>query len=161
MHSVFDIANYLIQLGVNNKKPLNHFKIQKLWYIANGLSLYLYNKPLFHEKITAWPYGPVIDDLFHGLKDQKGFPITGKIKGASIDLNSCSVLLCVLNSFYYYYLLPSSYLTAICSKPGGAWDKTIKTFQPNLEIPNEFIKNEFKDFILNGNSLSELKKRRV
>ena len=47
---------------------LTHLKIQKLLYFADGIALAVTDKPLFSEKIYAWPHGPVIKEVYDVLK---------------------------------------------------------------------------------------------
>ena len=67
-----DVARYFITLNDNEckdeKSDLSKLKIQKLLYYAQGYYLALYNKPLFDEKILAWKHGPVVEEVYQGLK---------------------------------------------------------------------------------------------
>ena len=36
----------------------------------------LHHKPLFEEKIIAWQYGPVVEEVYHELKTFSNGPIT-------------------------------------------------------------------------------------
>lgn len=67
-----DVARYFITLNDNEckdeKSDLSKLKIQKLLYYAQGYYLALYNKPLFDEKILAWQHGPVVKEVYQGLK---------------------------------------------------------------------------------------------
>ena len=51
---------------------LSNLKIQKLLYYAQGFSLVLHNTPLFEEKIVAWQYGPVVEEVYQELKGYNG-----------------------------------------------------------------------------------------
>ena len=51
---------------------LSNLKVQKLLYYAQGLHLALYQKPLFEEKIVAWQYGPVVEEVYHAFKNYQG-----------------------------------------------------------------------------------------
>ncbi len=44
-------------------------KLQKLLYYIQGLSLYIFGYPAFINKISAWQYGPVVEDVY---KEYKG-----------------------------------------------------------------------------------------
>jgi uncharacterized phage-associated protein len=48
---------------------LSNLKIQKLLYYAQGFSLALHQKPLFEEKIIAWQYGPVVEEVYQELRE--------------------------------------------------------------------------------------------
>lgn len=67
-----EVARYFITLNdkecQDEKSDLSKLKIQKLLYYAQGYYLALYNKPLFDEKILAWQHGPVVKEVYNGLK---------------------------------------------------------------------------------------------
>ena len=44
---------------------ITHLKLQKLIYYARGISLGMYGKPLFLEKIEAWQHGPVVREVYN------------------------------------------------------------------------------------------------
>jgi uncharacterized phage-associated protein len=51
---------------------LSNLKIQKLLYYAQGFNLALNGVPLFEEKIVAWQYGPVVEEVYQELKNYNG-----------------------------------------------------------------------------------------
>jgi uncharacterized phage-associated protein len=68
MYSVFEIANYILVKSDEEMDLLSNLKLQKLVYYAQGISLGLYQKPLFSEKIEKWIHGPVVPDLYRTYK---------------------------------------------------------------------------------------------
>ena len=62
------VANHFLDLAEQDGTMLNPMKIQKLVYIAHGWHLAIVEKPLIHESVEAWTYGPVIPDLYHEFK---------------------------------------------------------------------------------------------
>src|ERR1700678_4357511 len=68
MHPAVEIANKYVQLAEKEKSLFTHMKLQKLIYIANGISLALNDEPLISEHVEAWPYGPVISSVYHTYK---------------------------------------------------------------------------------------------
>ena len=77
------LAQYLIMLAENAKRPLTNKKLQKLLYYAQAWSLVLRNKPLFDEPIEAWIHGPVVPSVYRRYKEF-GF---GFIKEKNISSN--------------------------------------------------------------------------
>jgi uncharacterized phage-associated protein len=49
-------------------------KVHKLLYYAQGWHLAWAGEPLFRERIEAWANGPVVADLWHDEKKQRGRP---------------------------------------------------------------------------------------
>lgn len=43
-------------------------KLQKLLYYVQGISLCIFGKKAFSEKIKAWSYGPVVEEIYHKYK---------------------------------------------------------------------------------------------
>ncbi len=43
-------------------------KLQKLLYYIQGMSLRIYGKPAFLNNISAWQYGPVVEDVYQQYK---------------------------------------------------------------------------------------------
>ena len=62
------VANHFLDLAWREGTTLNPMQIQKLVYIAHGWHLAIVEKPLIHESVEAWTYGPVIPDLYHEFK---------------------------------------------------------------------------------------------
>jgi uncharacterized phage-associated protein len=60
MHTVFDVANYIL----NKTGLLTTMKLQKLVYYAQAWSLAWDEHPLFDEDFEAWANGPVCPTLF-------------------------------------------------------------------------------------------------
>lgn len=69
-YSAIAVANAFIEKartkGITDLSPM---KLQKLVYFAHAWSLALTGKPLINEKVKAWPYGPVIDSIYHEFKN--------------------------------------------------------------------------------------------
>lgn len=76
MISALVIASRFIQLGIDSNKPVTPLKLQKILYLAHGIHLAEYGKPLINESIQAWEYGPVIPVVYHAYKGWGNTPIT-------------------------------------------------------------------------------------
>ncbi|MCC8369490.1 MAG: DUF4065 domain-containing protein [Rickettsia endosymbiont of Oxypoda opaca] len=74
--SCFDVANYfLVLVDREAGDTITQLKLQKLVYFAQGISLALFNKPLFNEEIEAWEFGPVAPKLRIPFGNLKNGPI--------------------------------------------------------------------------------------
>ncbi|WP_242359655.1 Panacea domain-containing protein [Lactococcus petauri] len=61
--TAIDIAKFFLTV-----KPMSHLKIQKLVYLAYKEYLLKYNQSLFEEKIVAYKYGPVVEEVYQTFK---------------------------------------------------------------------------------------------
>lgn len=50
-------------------------KLQKLLYYVQGMALCIFGKPAFRNKICAWSYGPVVEEIYHKYKIKGKRPI--------------------------------------------------------------------------------------
>lgn len=65
IYKASEIAEYLLALVCNDEGDLiSNLKLQKLLYYAQGFSLAINDKILFEEKILAWRYGPVVEEVY-------------------------------------------------------------------------------------------------
>ncbi len=82
MLNCFDVANYfLVLVDRESGDSITQLKLQKLVYFAQGISLALFNKPLFNEPIEAWEHGPVARVLrkTFGAFEKNAIPAPGEI----------------------------------------------------------------------------------
>lgn len=68
-------SDYLIAFSREVGDPLTNLKLQKLLFYAQGWFLGLYNRPLFDERIEAWPHGPVVPPIYGAFKKWGWSPI--------------------------------------------------------------------------------------
>ena len=69
------VANFFLDVAKSEAKPLDQMKLQKLVYYANGWHLAIKSKPLIHEQVEAWRYGPVIPSLRDSFRQYGDQPI--------------------------------------------------------------------------------------
>src|SRR6185437_3402754 len=77
-------ADFFIAFAHDVGDAITNLKLQKLLYYAQGWHLALYDKPLFRERIEAWPHGPVVPPIYGKFKQYRWDPISENI--ASPDL---------------------------------------------------------------------------
>jgi uncharacterized phage-associated protein len=68
-------ADYLIAFSREVGDPLTNLKLQKLLFYAQGWFLALQDRPLFNERIEAWPHGPVVPPIYGTFKKWGWSPI--------------------------------------------------------------------------------------
>ena len=69
------VANYFLRQGKKERREITHIKLQKLVYVAYGWCWEILSRPLFHDRIEAWKYGPVVPNLYHEFKHCGWMPI--------------------------------------------------------------------------------------
>ncbi len=80
--SVKDVAkniifqyNFKVDELANNYEIIPEYitplKLQKLLYYVQGLSLQVFGKRAFSEKIKAWNYGPVVEEVYREYKENR------------------------------------------------------------------------------------------
>lgn len=156
------VANFFLDRAEEAGQKLDHMKLQKLVYIANGWHLAITGEPLFYERVEAWPYGPVIPDLYHELKQYGRKPIEERL--AVLDLETfepvaasvyqdedaetvartVEILQRVWTSYGNFSALQLSTLT---HKPDTPWDKVAKenkTSEPRgIVIREDLIRDHY------------------
>lgn len=65
--TVATVANEFLHLGElePNFPSVDQMKLQKLLFYAHAWYLAIYNKPLFDTDFEAWPWGPVVRDVYY------------------------------------------------------------------------------------------------
>ena len=69
------VAKEMLKLAANQNKTLTPMQLIKLVYLAHCWMLALYSRPLIEEPIEAWKYGPVIPELYQGIKHYGSNPV--------------------------------------------------------------------------------------
>ncbi|MBV7434522.1 DUF4065 domain-containing protein [Cardiobacteriaceae bacterium TAE3-ERU3] len=153
MHSVLQIADAFIRLGIENNKPLTHLQVQKLCFLAQGYSLAISGEPIFRQEIKAWPYGPVIPYLYTRLKRFGGEPIRDKEALPTFPLKeeNQSYTTSLIDVIYSGYGdCSGGELSNLTHLPDTPWD-IVWNREKFSTIPTSLIKsyykNELKDLI--------------
>lgn len=78
--TVAAVANEFLRLSeAEGGKPLDQMKLQKLLYFAHAWHLAYFNKPLFEDDFEAWPWGPVVREVYAQTNGYGRGPITGRL----------------------------------------------------------------------------------
>lgn len=68
-----------IQNADNTRFPaIDQMKMQKLVFYAHAWWLAYTNTPLYPEDVEAWPWGPVVSNIYGNFREFGREPITGK-----------------------------------------------------------------------------------
>ncbi|MEE1379662.1 MAG: DUF4065 domain-containing protein [Clostridia bacterium] len=139
--------NYEVYEGIT------HLKLQKLLYYAQGISLGMFDKPIFSENIEAWPHGPVVKEVYSVYNtfgrnnidiemDKEKEEIIKKIED---DREVSEALNLAYDNFAIYTAWQLRQMTHEDNTP---WDITQKTKGLGSVIDNSLIKHYFKEEVI-------------
>ena len=158
MESALDIAKWFLfknnaeanenEIEEEPYEKITNLKLQKLLYYAQGISLALYDTPLFYQDIEAWPHGPVVREVYEKYSDNKGNPIN-----IVMDTNDESTIERLEQNNKYNNILNLAYnnfaiytawqLRNMTHEDGTPWDITQKTKGLFKVIENQQIRDYF------------------
>lgn len=128
MTNVFDVADFFINVTVNNNQSddfITNLKLNKLLYFAQGYSFAMTGKPLFNDKIEAWQYGPVVRSVYDKYRVCGKEPITSIDEDYSESIFSTEELEILLKVMRDYGKYTGSYLIKLTHQDGTPWKKCI------------------------------------
>lgn len=85
------VANELIQRAHQAGRTITPMQVIKLTYYCHAWMLGLYHRPLLNDAVEAWPYGPMIPQLYHCLRQHGARPLRQRID--LYDTASCGFTL--------------------------------------------------------------------
>lgn len=146
LYSVQTIAEAFIRRGIESENPLTHLQVQKLCFLAQGYSLAVTGNPVFAEPVNAWPYGPVIADLYTCLKRYGNQPITNPnaLMAPPVTDEDTQELIGVIYRDYGH--LQGGQLTALTHQPGTPWANTWDVQKYGI-IPNNEIRRYYRQVL--------------
>lgn len=74
-HSAMDIAEYVVDRRYRHGKPVSNLQLQEILYFLQVIHAVATGKLLFADPFEAWPYGPVVHDVYVRFSDDGGYPI--------------------------------------------------------------------------------------
>lgn len=118
------VANELLRLARDEGCELTNMQLQKLVFFAHGYHLALQNEPLYFEETRAWPFGPVIPDLYEHLQKYGSSGVTNNLP-AFDQMNDAqrNIIKIVWDSYKHYNAWR---LSDISHRPGSPWEQVWK-----------------------------------
>ena len=143
------VAYELVETAIKNGSPISQMKLQKLLYLAHGIYLAQYDKPLIKESFQAWKYGPVIPSIYDQYKFYGSEPISNTTwlkpfynNTESIELDNKSVSL-INNVLERTKNISAGQLSNWTHKENSPWYKNFREGVYDIIIPNKEIKDYF------------------
>lgn len=73
------VANMFLSMGERDGVPISQMKLQKLLFYAHSWHLAIKNEPLFDEDFEAWPWGPVVRDVYNQTRRFGSGPVLDRL----------------------------------------------------------------------------------
>ena len=138
------VANALITKGVEAGSPLTPLQIGKLSYIAHGWMLGLYGRRLFRQAVLAWLYGPVVRDIYFGLKNYRANGVAKTMDATDEEFDVYENTL-IQEVFEEYGHLSGITLSRLTHAPGTPWHRVWHSNGRNSEIPYDLIREHYAE----------------
>jgi uncharacterized phage-associated protein len=146
------IANLFLGRAHDQGLSIDHMKLQKLVYIAHGWHLALTGNPLVIDRIEAWPYGPVLPELYREFKPYGARRIDGRSQAPPLEVagtadevaNAVAIAQGVWDVYKVYSAVQ---LSAMTHQRGTPWDTVTKSAvgpSRGREIPDSVIREHYK-----------------
>lgn len=159
MESAFAIANYFLQKAAESGIKLTPMKLLKLVYIAHGWHLGLTGKPLIQEEVQAWKYGPVIESLYHALKQYGNRPIPDSQPFCATLKHPEDVIPILEKVWRAYSRYSGAQLSTATHREGTPWKQTVDqsggVIEHGMVIPDELIEGYYRSKIESGKKTPE------
>lgn len=143
IYSAKDIARYILSLcELEVGDSITNLKLQKLLYYCQGFSLAMYDKPLFKEKVLAWMYGPVVEEVYQEYKNFGAYSIQFE-EPVNIDIYDKNTQE-IINQVYEVYGQFSAWKLKNMTHEEKPWKETLI----NEEIKHSLMKDYFKTLLV-------------
>ena len=152
------IANAFITLAEDEDRLLTPMQLQKLAFFAQGFSLAIRDGvELFEQNVEAWEWGPVVRDIYSGLRRYGADGVDGRIheyewrqyameRGpvvrARMDNDDRSIVKGVYDTYGH---LSGGELSELTHRIGTPWQKTYRAGVKGVVIPNSLMQEFFSE----------------
>jgi uncharacterized phage-associated protein len=145
------VANRFLELAREQGRSLTPMQVLKLVYIAHGWMLGLNDRPLIHQPVEAWQYGPVVRDVYNAARGYGRGSIQAPLPnpGTSFDRYEDDMIKQVYN---LYGEMDGIALSNITHMPDTPWARTYKPGAFSTTIPNDLIAAHYKRLLRERNS---------
>jgi uncharacterized phage-associated protein len=152
------VANELIKLSLSEGISVTPMKLQKMLYLANGISYKRKGQKLIDERFEAWDYGPVVESVYHEFKEYRGNPIPEPknvpvFRGGDTFINSSAInvsdddLKIIKEAWDNAKSLDGLTLSKWSHNQNSPWDKAFHAQPKAVYISDDEIKTYFENFI--------------
>lgn len=75
MYPVLELAKYIVAKCIKDNHPISNLQLQKILYYIQREFLQKLGRKAFSEGIQAWPFGPVVPDVYYYFCGAGAMPI--------------------------------------------------------------------------------------
>ena len=144
MYSAESAANAFLELARRSRKSLTNMQLQKLVYIAHGYSLAKLGRPLFHNNIHAFEWGPVIPNLYKTLRHYGAGEVKELIPTDAATISEDSLEMEIIKEVWQDYgELSGLELSDLTHRKGTPWSETWRNNQFGV-ISDELIAEHYR-----------------
>lgn len=120
-HKVLDIAKYIAYKSTNDLKAVSNLHLNRLLFFIQGEYFIKTGDFLFQDDFKAYPYGVIIDEVYHEYWYYGGSNIYESEQRIPLDIRTEIIIDRILEKFYNI----SHYkIVNMAQRDGGAWDTT-------------------------------------
>jgi uncharacterized phage-associated protein len=140
-----DIAKFFIlkasekQIDEGLSEGITNLKLQKILYFAQAAHVALYDKKIFKDKVVAWKFGPIVEQVYYEYKIHKNNPLPTPTDVLNISDEDREFLDGIWGLFEKY---SASELVSI-THSHAPWKDAYEKGQ-NTEIPVEQLRNYYR-----------------
>ena len=139
IYNALDVANFIIDRFTKKKDPVSNLRLQKLLYFV-WVEFYRETKrSLFVDSMYAWPFGPVVPDVYYEYCSYGGRPIN-LLCDNEITPEDAQIIEEILQE---YQTIPVNKLVEKTHRPGTPWYEIFDNGKGDKNvIPFNLIKND-------------------
>lgn len=120
-YCAMELARYIIDFCCEEGCPVSNLKLQKMLYFLQVDRYKETKRLLFNEGIYAWPYGPVVPEVYRRYSGYGGRAINNEY-----DIPNRESYLCLNEKILFLANYDPWDLVDISHKKGGPWDRVYR-----------------------------------
>ena len=142
IYSAVQVADYIIHEARKGEEVHDKLKILKLVYLAHGIHLAVFDRPLFFETVEAWKYGPVVRTVYDQMGRRESHKIKEPFANPEMPQLDKDAVFSISQTLRIYSKFDGLQLSSLTHKDGTPWKKSYRG--ANDVISNDLIKHYFK-----------------
>ena len=128
MYPVLELAKYVVSKCIKDKCQISNLQLQKILYYIQREFLQRLGKPAFTENIEAWPFGPVVPEVYYEFCGAGAMPISlcPELEESFMQLLTEENRRIIDSIIESKRKLNPWDMVSETHKPGGAWDSVYR-----------------------------------